>query len=201
MSEYTYSSAAPSHTHSYLFRPALALAKRRPAPCRVFELGCGSGGFANALDEAGYDVTAIDISESGVRHAKEAYPGCRFEVGSGYDDLAGKYGTFDLVISLEVVEHLYSPRLYAATVRDLLNPGGIAIISTPYHGYVKNLALAASGRMDNHFTALWDHGHIKLWSRETLRALFGEVGMREAEFHRVGRFSALAKSMISVFER
>ena len=42
------------------------------------------------------------------------------------------------------------------------------MLSTPYHGYLKNLALAVSGRMDRHFTALHVGGHIKFFSIETL---------------------------------
>jgi 2-polyprenyl-6-hydroxyphenyl methylase/3-demethylubiquinone-9 3-methyltransferase len=80
----------------------------------------------------------------------------------------------------------------------LLEPGGLAIVSTPYHGYWKNLALAAMGRMDSHFTALWDHGHIKFWSIKTLGALLREVGFVDLRFHRAGRVPALAKSMIAV---
>lgn len=76
--------------------------------------------------------------------------------------------------------------------------GGAAILSTPYHGYWKNLAMALSGKMDAHFTALWDHGHIKFWSINTLTALLEEAGLRDLHFERVGRFPALAKSMIAV---
>ena len=101
------------------------------------------------------------------------------------------------MLSLEVVEHVYAPR-HARTVFDLLSPGGVAVISTPYHGYWKNLALALSGRMDAHFTALWDHGHIKFWSMQTLRRLLSETGFADIRFERVGRLPALAKSMIVV---
>jgi 2-polyprenyl-6-hydroxyphenyl methylase/3-demethylubiquinone-9 3-methyltransferase len=52
--------------------------------------------------------------------------------------------------------------------------------------------------MDKHFTALWDHGHIKFWSERTLRALLAEAGCHEIEFRRVGRIPALAKSMIAI---
>ena len=80
-------------------------------------------------------------------------------------------------------------------------PGGVAIISTPYHGYLKNLALAVSGRLDRHFTALWDHGHIKFWSIETLSKLLREAGFNRLEFRRVGRIPPLAKSMIAIARR
>ena len=93
---------------------------------------------------------------------------------------------------------VYAPRDYARTLVDLLEPGGTAIISTPYHGYLKNLALAATGRMDRHFTALWDHGHIKFWSIRTLSRLLSEAGLQDIRFLRVGRVPALAKSMIAI---
>jgi 2-polyprenyl-6-hydroxyphenyl methylase/3-demethylubiquinone-9 3-methyltransferase len=72
------------------------------------------------------------------------------------------------VISLEVVEHVYAPRSFAATIFDLLEPGGIAVLSTPYHGYLKNLAIAALNGFDKHVNPLWDYGHIKFWSQRTL---------------------------------
>jgi len=97
---------------------------------------------------------------------------------------------------LEVVEHLYDPRLYAKTMFDLVRPGGGVVVSTPYHGYLKNLALAASGKMDQHFTALWDGGHIKFFSIETLSRLLSEAGFVDLRFARAGRIPALAKSMI-----
>lgn len=103
-----------------------------------------------------------------------------------------------MVISLEVVEHVYSPRDYARTLVSLLEPGGTAIVSTPYHGYFKNLAMAVTGKMDTHFTALWDHGHIKFWSIHTLSQLLTEAGLNDIQFFRVGRIPALAKSMIAI---
>ena len=80
----------------------------------------------------------------------------------------------------------------------LLEPGGTAIISTPYHGYIKNLVMALSGKMDAHFTALWDNGHIKFWSYKTLSALLAEAGFVDIRFERVGRIPPLAKSMIAI---
>ena len=96
-------------------------------------------------------------------------------MGSAYDDLAGRFDRFPAVISLEVVEHVYAPRDFAMTLFSLVEPGGIALVSTPYHGYWKNLALTLTGKMDAHFTALWDHGHVKFWSVRTLGVLLREV--------------------------
>ena len=153
------------------------------------------------LTELGWDVTGVDPSAEGIAQARAHYPGLKLYEGSAYDDLAARYGRFPVVTSLEVVEHVYAPRQYAATLFDLLEPGGTAIISTPYHGYWKNLVMALSGKLDNHFTALWDHGHIKFWSIRTLTALLTEAGLVDLRCERVGRVPALAKSMIAVARR
>jgi len=73
--------------------------------------------------------------------------------------------------------------------------GGEMIISTPYHGYLKNLALAITGKMDSHFTVLWDGGHIKFWSVKTLTKLLNEFGFEVVEFRGSGRLPYLWKSM------
>jgi len=153
------------------------------------------------MSDHGYTVTAIDTSVDGIKLARFGFPGIAFHYGSAYDDLSKKFGKFNAVVSLEVVEHVFEPRKYAATLYELLEYGGAAIISTPYHSYIKNLALALSGKMDAHFTALWDYGHIKFWSIKTLRILLLEAGFREVRFRRVGRILPLAKSMIAVARR
>jgi 2-polyprenyl-6-hydroxyphenyl methylase/3-demethylubiquinone-9 3-methyltransferase len=106
------------------------------------------------------------------------------------------------VLSLEVVEHLYDPRAFARSAFDLLLPGGKLILSTPYHGYWKNLAIALFHHFDRHHGPLWDHGHIKFWSERTLTSLLVEVGFAPPTFLHVGRaIPAFAKSMIAVGQK
>ncbi len=167
----------------------------------LFELGCGNGSVAALLDREGWEITGVDPSIEGIAQARLAFPHLRLESGSAYDNLASRYGRFPVVISLEVVEHVYAPRTYARALYDLVEPGGSAIVSTPFHGYWKNLALALSGKMDRHFTALWDDGHIKFWSFRTLTALLSEAGFDRIRFRRVGRIPLLAHSMIAIAER
>src|SRR5262249_55476321 len=154
---------------------------------RAFDLGCGNGATCDMLAQMGFAVTGVDTSESGIAQARAAYPNISAYVGSAYDDLAGAYGTFPLVVSLEVIEHCIDPRAVTKTFLSLIAPGGAGILSTPYHGYWKNLALAVTGRLDTHFTALWDGGHIKFFSIKTLGDLLSETGAKNVEFLRVGR--------------
>ena len=199
--EYIYQTTEASHTDNYLWKKVCQLLNNHPPPSKLFEIGCGNGFTANQLASLGYEVTAVDSSQSGIAMGKRAFPNLKLFEGSAYDDLAGQYGQFPVVISLEVIEHCYDPRKYAKTFYELLEPGGLGIISTPYHGYLKNLALAITGKLDRHFTVLWDGGHIKFFSPATLTQLLLETGFKTPEIFRVGRIPPLAKSMIAAFKR
>jgi hypothetical protein len=74
--------------------------------------------------------------------------------------------------------------------------GGAIIISTPYHGYLKNLALSVFNHWDKHHTPLWDGGHIKFWSKRTLTVLLEEQGFKVEKIIGVGRLPYLWKSMV-----
>ncbi len=74
--------------------------------------------------------------------------------------------------------------------------GGHLILTTPYHGYFKNLVLALSGKMDNHFHVLWDGGHIKFFSVKTLTKFLETEGYTDTYFKFAGRFPYLWKSML-----
>jgi 2-polyprenyl-3-methyl-5-hydroxy-6-metoxy-1,4-benzoquinol methylase len=197
---YRYEDAEVNASHGYLLPAVRAELARigKDKSRRLFDLGCGNGSVGAELFRDGWQITGVDPSSEGIAQAKSRHPELRLETGSAYDDLAALYGRFPVVVSLEVVEHVYAPRDYPRTLADLLEPGGTAIISTPYHGYVKNLAMAVTGTLDAHFTALWDHGHIKFWSFRTLSQLLAEAGLTDIRFLRVGRIPILAKSMIAV---
>ncbi len=78
----------------------------------------------------------------------------------------------------------------------LLKPGGIFLVSTPYHGYLKNVAVAIAGKSDWHHTALWDGGHIKFWSPRTLAILLNEGGFRDIKWRGAVPVPYLWKSMV-----
>src|SRR5258708_7879278 len=166
MTEYHFSDSAQSECNDYLLPHVTELLteeRRVRSAKRLFELGSGNGAVAGSLARDGFEVTAVDVSRSGIEIARSAFPDVRFEVASAYDDLRDRFGAYPVVLSLEVVEHLFSPRNLARNLFNLLEPGGLAIVSTPYHGYIKNLVIALMGKMDSHFSPLWDHGHIKFW--------------------------------------
>ena len=104
---------------------------------------------------------------------------------------------FDTIISTEVVEHLYDPVKFIDFSKKILAPTkGEIMLSTPYHGYLKNLSLALLNKWDAHVDPLWYGGHIKFWSRATLGRLLTNAGFIVTDFRGCGRFPYFWKSMI-----
>lgn len=194
--EYVYRNTAPGAAAQYLWPLLLRMVGSPPA--RVVDLGCGNGALVHALVQAGFDAYGVDASASGVAMANRVLPGRFFQAPLEPVAIAGlsERAPFDVVVCAEVIEHLYAPRDLLRLSLQLLRPGGTLVLSTPYHGYLKNLALAATGRLDKHFTALWDGGHIKFFSRRTLTHMLNEAGFELSAFEGAGRLPFLWKSMV-----
>jgi SAM-dependent methyltransferase len=164
---------------------------------RVCDLGCGNGYLAGKLAAAGFNVTGVDASQSGIEIARQVYSQPSF-VFAEIDKAVELVGTeqFDLVVSSDVIEHLYRPAVLFEVAAELLRPEGQIVIGTPYHGYLKNLVLSISGRMDRHFGALDDGGHIKFFSVNTLSSLIQSNGFADLKFDFYGRAPWLWMNMI-----
>ena len=155
--------------------------------------------FLALFQDRKWSLHGSDLSPSGIAVARETFPNIDFFLADGqnlYADFLATVGPVDVVLSTEVIEHVYDPRAFLRNCYELLKPGGILVLTTPYHGYLKNLMLALTGRMDRHFTVLWDHGHIKFWSRRTLSQALTEAGFTDIEFTGSGRLPYLWKSMV-----
>ena len=164
---------------------------------RLFEIGFGNGAVAAHLAAKGFQVAGIEPSAQGLALAHASYPALTgLQHGTIYDDLRARFGGFQAVMSLEVIEHLYFPRRLAQAAFSLLEPGGVLVVSTIYHGYLKNIATAVLGRFDMKMNPLWDHGHIKFFSPSTLRKLFTECGFVDVTVKRPGLFAPFAPSMV-----
>lgn len=198
MKEFGWTDNLPQSYHGIILKCIQDILPLDGSP--ILDIGCGNGYVVNTLIKKGYNAYGIDASYKGVEIANRSNNG-RFYV----NDIASarlpeeiQHIPFRTIISTEVIEHLYSPGTYVKLVRTILerNGGGTFIISTPYHGYLKNLLIAVFNRFDYHFSALWEGGHIKFWSRATLTRLLHGEGFRKITFRGVGRFPYCWKHMV-----
>ena len=201
---YGWKSSIGPHTCNFVAPIVLSELKKRNV-VRVLDVGCGNGALCRMVKDAGFDVVGAEYDEEGVRIAARAHPDIRFFRCGVQDDpadlLAQCGGAFDAVVSTEVIEHLFAPQLLPQFARQVLRERGWLFVSTPYHGYLKNILIAVAGKWDWHHTALWHGGHIKFWSRATLGALLRKEGFDVIKFIGAGRVPYLWKSMIFVAQK
>ncbi|OIP69989.1 MAG: hypothetical protein AUK48_14145 [Oscillatoriales cyanobacterium CG2_30_44_21] len=102
----------------------------------VLDAACGEGygSFLMAEFWSAKSVTAIDISEVAIKSAKENFESSK--INYICHDLGGMESfldseSFDLVVSLETVEHLKDPDFFIKSIKTVLKPNGIVVISCP----------------------------------------------------------------------
>lgn len=108
-------------------RAAYRFAASRAAGRRVLDLGCGTGYGAAELAESGAWVVALDRAQPANSAKQSDVRFVRADLGAV--PLAA--GSFDLIVSFQVIEHLDDPRPYLDAIARLLRPGGTALLSTP----------------------------------------------------------------------
>lgn len=200
---YGWRDASASHMHRHFMPHVLSLSGPLTEKTRVLDVGCGNGYTAGVFMGKGCEVVGIDKSPDGVEIARRTYPQGRFEVMAADEKLLFGLNCqpFDIVISTEVLEHVYDPHTFARGCYDALRPGGRFICSTPYHGYLKNLALSLSNQWDQHANPLWHGGHIKFWSRKTISQLLTDTGFTNLQFRTAGRIPLLWMTMLMSGDR
>lgn len=196
IANYGWKDAEPKDSQAYLSEPIVKILHNLKAE-KILDLGCGNGAFSHYLHNQGFSVVGCDADQDGIEIAKAGNSGAKFKQLSVYDspDLLHE-AFFDTVVSTEVIEHLFSPSALPRFARTVLKPDGHLIVTTPYHGYLKNLLICLAGKWDSHHTSLWEGGHIKFWSYRSLSQLLEANGFKVIGFKGAGRTFGLWKSMI-----
>lgn len=108
---------------------------RAPRPLagkRALDVGCGAGLLCEPLARLGANVTGVDAAEENVAAARAHAAGTGLDIQYRCGDL-GQLGLtdFDLVCSMEVIEHVSDKRAFVTALASALAEGGLMIISTP----------------------------------------------------------------------
>lgn len=198
--DYGWTSAEAKESSGYITPRVLSILQELQ-PSRVMDIGAGNGSLCADIAGQGLQVVGVEYDRQGVAIARASHPEIPFYHLGVQDSPAAmleEQGLFDAVVSTEVIEHLYAPHLLPQFAASVLRQRGYLILTTPYHGYLKNLALSVANKWDDHHTALWHGGHVKFWSRATLTQLLQENGFEVSGFSGVGRLPWLWKSMVLV---
>ncbi|MFZ4575583.1 MAG: class I SAM-dependent methyltransferase [Phycisphaerales bacterium] len=149
-----------------------------PKGAKVLEVGCGDGFFSSQIAQRGCEVTGVDLSTEGLRRAKERTPAGTFLSHDLTQPMPFPDATFDGVWCSEVLEHLFSPLYVLEQMSRVLKPGGVALLTVPYHGLLKNLAIAAFA-FEKHYDP--EYVHLRFFTSGTLGRLVQKAGMKVVE--------------------
>lgn len=135
---------------------------RRLAPDRVLDIGCGPAALLSELAATGCQATGVDRSPQALRLAGLIAAGTGRMALAPELDPAWK-GTFDLIMSFEVIEHLEQDVDAMRDWQSYLRPGGRMILSTPAHPSRWNAA------------DVWA-GHVRRYTRPQLQKAVADAG-------------------------
>jgi 2-polyprenyl-6-hydroxyphenyl methylase/3-demethylubiquinone-9 3-methyltransferase len=113
---------------------------------RALDVGCGAGLLCEPLARLGAAVTGVDAAAENIAAAQAHAALSELQIdyrAGGIEALVGE--TFDLVTSLEVIEHVANPATFIAGLAAALAPGGLLILSTPNRTALSRLALITIG--------------------------------------------------------
>ena len=122
---YEYTAHTPEASHSHLLPLVRSMLQNVPAGSTVVDLGCGNGSFLAEFRDFGWRLIGTDLSPSGISLAKSTYLDIDFFLADAQTDLGRQIGAADVVLSTEVIEHLYDPKAFFRNAYGLLKPGAV----------------------------------------------------------------------------
>lgn len=170
-----------------------------PDAVRILDYGCGDGIctdlFAERFHRRGYQACGIDISKTAITRNRERFPHLEFQLVQPDQPAPYPDGTFDVIFSAEVIEHVYDVHFVFSEFVRLLRPGGLLIMTTPYHGIVKNILIALF-YFERHFDPTWQH--IRFWTKQSLSNVCTAHGLSPVLWRYIGRLWPVSKSLFVV---
>jgi len=109
----------------------------------LLDYGCGSGLYLRKMLEfPNLKIIGADVSEKLIGNLKKQFPKQQFVKLSEDKRLPFATNSFDFIICLDVIEHVYDVELLLSEFNRILKKDGELIITTPYHGIFKNIVLS-----------------------------------------------------------
>lgn len=147
----------------------------------LLDIGCGGGLLSEPMARLGFSVLGADASERNVKTAAAHAASTGVEIdyrATTAESLAADGRVFDVVLNMEVIEHVANLRAYLEACAGLVMPGGLMFVAT-LNKTLKSLALAKIGV---EYVLRWLPPGTHDWSRfvepQRLHAILEEVGLK-----------------------
>jgi SAM-dependent methyltransferase len=147
----------------------------------ALDLGAGDGRLTTEI--AAERIVLADVSRVALERAARRLPGARVEPVEPDAPLPLGDSAFDLVVCVDVLEHVRDVQLFLSEARRVLRPGGRLAVATPAHGRLTGLAVLARG-FERRFDPL--SPHLRFFSRGSLARLLDSMGFEPVTIRRRG---------------
>ncbi len=154
---------------------------------RVLDIGCGAGATLQWLKQSGRSGhgVGIEMMESAATVARTRVDEVHVGDANALIDTVLAPRSFDLVLCLDVLEHLVDPWAFVARAQQVLKPGGRMIASLPNVRHLRVvLPLLLAGRWRYEASGILDRTHLRFFTRESALALMSTDGLRVTEWRR-----------------
>ena len=147
----------------------------------ALDVGCGAGLLAEPLARLGAKVTAIDAAPELIEAAKAHAAGAGLSIDYRAVAVEALKGKFDLVTSMEVIEHVADPQAFVKDLAARLAPGGLLILSTPNRtAWSKLLTITIAEGFGQ--IPKGTHDFDKFIDPDTMRGLLAQAGLEVIDF-------------------
>ncbi len=169
-----------------------------PEGATILDVGCGRGEFCAFFNSLGCKAEGIDLSKTGIEYARKQHPDVTFHAGSTDILLPDRAESYDAVFSSEVIEHLFDVDSYLEAIHGLLKPGGTFVLTTPYHGLIKNIVIDLTN-YTKHYDPLGQH--IRFFDKKGLDMCLRKWNLIPQSWTGYGRPWPLWKSFFVVCKK
>ena len=142
----------------------------------ALDVGCGAGLFAEPLARLGAEVTAIDAAAELIEAAKAHAAGQGLAIDYRHAAVEDIGGSFDLVTSMEVIEHVADPQAFLKSLSARLAPGGLLVLSTPNRTALSRILMVTIaegiGRIPK-----GTHDHARFITPDEMKAMLTAAGL------------------------
>ena len=153
------------------------IAPHVPQGASVLDVGCASGSLATLLRDV-RGARIIGIEPDPARAALAAERGIDVRVGVLSPEITQALGVFDVVLYVDVLEHLTDPLGELSNALPLIAPGGVLIISVPNVAHWSVRWNLLCGRFNYTDTGLMDATHLRWFTRDSIIELLSKAGIK-----------------------
>lgn len=144
---------------------------------KVLDVGCASGYIGEILKKQGNYVLGLDLTKKDVLKAKRILDDARvFDIEA--DDIRKLGRNYDLIIIVEVIEHLFDPEAAIKRLLPVLKKGGRILVSTPNIVHIYNRVKLVLGIFNYRDETIINKSHIHFFTDTSLKNMMIGLGLK-----------------------